>query len=158
MEAIALSSLVGKGYLDYREKICTYWPEFAANGKAELTVADLMSHEVGLAAFNTPLAPEYLHVESIKKKSVGSVIEGHPPTFPTPPASRREYHAITRGWIANEVFRRVDPAGRTIGFDGEEDARGADGRLDPPEGATALGHGGDRSDQRRLAAGHFCVE
>ena len=28
---------------------------------------------------------------------------------------RREYHAVTRGWIVNELFRRVDPAGRTIG-------------------------------------------
>ena len=31
------------------------------------------------------------------------------------PGGKREYHAITRGWIVNELFRRVDPAGRTIG-------------------------------------------
>ncbi|NQX90002.1 MAG: serine hydrolase, partial [Halioglobus sp.] len=29
--------------------------------------------------------------------------------------SKREYHALTRGWIVNELFRRVDPAGRTVG-------------------------------------------
>ena len=28
---------------------------------------------------------------------------------------RREYHAITRGFVLQEIFRRVDPAGRTIG-------------------------------------------
>ena len=28
---------------------------------------------------------------------------------------RREYHGMTRGWVANEVFRRMDPGGRTIG-------------------------------------------
>ena len=27
----------------------------------------------------------------------------------------REYHGITRGFVAQEVFRRVEPAGRTIG-------------------------------------------
>ena len=30
-------------------------------------------------------------------------------------SSRREYHAITRGFVAQEVFRRVDPTGRSIG-------------------------------------------
>ena len=29
--------------------------------------------------------------------------------------SFREYHGITRGFVAQEVFRRVDPAGRSIG-------------------------------------------
>lgn len=115
LEAIALASLVDKGLLDYRSKISVYWPEFAAEGKGELTVADLMRHEAGLAAFSAPIPPEDLHTENIKKNRVGSIIESHPATFPKPPASRREYHAITRGWIANEVFRRVDPAGRTIG-------------------------------------------
>ena len=28
---------------------------------------------------------------------------------------RREYHGMTRGWVANEVFRRLEPRGRTIG-------------------------------------------
>ena len=28
---------------------------------------------------------------------------------------RREYHGLTRGWLANEVFRRIEPGGRTIG-------------------------------------------
>ena len=31
------------------------------------------------------------------------------------PGSRREYHVISRGLIANEVVRRVDPRGRTVG-------------------------------------------
>ena len=28
---------------------------------------------------------------------------------------RRAYHAFSRGWIANELFRRVHPEGATIG-------------------------------------------
>ena len=115
LAAIAMASLVDKGHLAYEERISAYWPEFAANGKGDLTVADLMRHEAGLAAFNTSLPPADLHVENIKKNCVGKIIEAQPPNFPKPPASRREYHAITRGWVANEIFRRADPAGRTIG-------------------------------------------
>ena len=32
-----------------------------------------------------------------------------------PEEGPREYHSLTRGWVANEVFRRLEPGGRTIG-------------------------------------------
>ena len=115
LEAIAMASLVGKGLLDYKAKIVDYWPEFGANGKGEVTVADLMRHEGGMAAFQTSLDPEDLLVANIKENRVGRVIEGHSLRFPKGNGGKREYHALTRGWIVNEVFRRVDPEGRTIG-------------------------------------------
>ncbi len=124
LTALAMASLVDQGHLDYNEKISTYWPDFAANGKGDLSVADLMRHEAGLAAFNTSLPPEDLHTENIKKNLVGKVIEAQTSRFPKPPAKRREYHAITRGWVANEIFRRADPAGRTIGQFLREDISG----------------------------------
>jgi len=124
LEAIAMASLVGKGLLDYDARITDYWPEFGANGKGEVTVADLMRHEAGLAALRTPLPPEDLLPASIKQNRVGAVIEGHTQRFRAGGGSRREYHAISRGWIANEVFRRVDPAGRTIGEFIAEDISG----------------------------------
>jgi CubicO group peptidase (beta-lactamase class C family) len=124
LEAIAIASLVGRGLLDYKAKIIDYWPEFGANGKGELTVAELMRHEGGMAAFDTSLDPEDLLAENIKQNKVGKVIEGHPLRFRKGKRSKREYHAITRGWIVNEVFRRVDPGGRTVGeFLSEEISR-----------------------------------
>ena len=68
LESIAIASLVGKGLLDYKAKIVDYWPEFGANGKGELTVADLMRHEGGMAAFNTSLDPNDLLTANIKQK------------------------------------------------------------------------------------------
>jgi CubicO group peptidase (beta-lactamase class C family) len=115
LEAIAMASLVGKGLLNYQAKITDYWPEFGGNGKHELTVADLMRHEAGLAALNTSLETGDLLAENIKQNKVGDVIESYPQTFRTEGGSTREYHAVTRGWIVNEIFRRIDPAGRTIG-------------------------------------------
>ena len=46
LEAIAIATLVGKGLLDYDARVANYWPEFAANGKEALTIAELMRHEV----------------------------------------------------------------------------------------------------------------
>jgi CubicO group peptidase (beta-lactamase class C family) len=115
LESIAMGSLVSKGLLNYNAKIADYWPEFGANGKEELTIADLMRHEAGLANFDTSMALDELLTENIKQNSVGRIIEGHSQKFSAGDANRREYHAVTRGWIVNEVFRRVDPAGRTIG-------------------------------------------
>ena len=115
LESIAIASLVGRGLLDYKAKIVEYWPEFGENGKAELTVADLMRHEGGMAAFTTSLEPEDLHTKNLKQNKVGAVIERHPIRFRKGNRSKREYHAITRGWIVNELFRRVHPEGRTVG-------------------------------------------
>ena len=115
LETIAMAWLVGEGLLHYSAKITDYWPEFGAQGKGDLTVAELMRHEAGLAAFNTSLDGSDLLRENIKQNTVGKVIEGHAQKFRTGAGNTREYHAITRGWIVNKVFRRVDPAGRTIG-------------------------------------------
>jgi len=115
LEAIAIATLVGKGLIDYNARIADYWPEFGANGKGDLTVAALMRHEAGLAVFKTSIEPEDLLTENIKQNKVGQVIEGHAQKFRMGDGHRREYHAITRGWIVNELFRRVDPARRTIG-------------------------------------------
>ncbi|MDG2333986.1 MAG: serine hydrolase [Myxococcota bacterium] len=115
LETIAVASLVGKGLLDYKAKVVDYWPEFGAHGKDELTVADLMRHEGGMAAFDTAVDPEDLLTENIKRNRVGTLVENQTARFRAGQRSRREYHAITRGWILNELFRRVDPASRTIG-------------------------------------------
>ena len=115
LESIAMAWLVGKGLLDYGAKIIKYWPEFGGNGKEDLTVAELMRHEGGLAAFDVSIPAEDLVAENIKQNRIGKLIEDHPQRFPKREGRTREYHAVTRGWIVNEVFRRIDPAGRTIG-------------------------------------------
>ena len=115
LAAIAMASLAGRGLLDYEAKIADYWPEFGKNGKQDLTVADLMRHEAGLAAFDAPIDPEDLFAENIRRNAVAPLIEAQSARFPDREGQRREYHAITRGWVANEIFRRADPEGRTIG-------------------------------------------
>ena len=115
LEAIAMAWLYGKGLLTYDARVIDYWPEFGANGKQALTIAELMRHEAGLATFGTSISPEDLLPENLRQNRIGKIIEALPQKFRANQGSTREYHAITRGWIVNEVFRRIDPAGRTIG-------------------------------------------
>ncbi|MFT5482448.1 MAG: CubicO group peptidase (beta-lactamase class C family) [Halieaceae bacterium] len=115
LESIAMASLVGRGLLEYDAKITDYWPEFGASGKAAVTIADLMRHEAGLANFKTSIEMEDLLTAHLKQNKIGSIIEEHPQNFSKGSSSNREYHALTRGWIVNEIFRRVDPEGRTVG-------------------------------------------
>lgn len=115
LETLAIANLVDKGLLKYSDKISDHWPEFAAKGKGEITVADLMRHEAGLVNFKYTFDPEELLKENIKQNSVGSVIEGVGAKISKDYSKRRDYHALTRGWVVNELFRRVDPQGRTLG-------------------------------------------
>ncbi|WP_340318251.1 serine hydrolase domain-containing protein, partial [Rhizorhabdus argentea] len=46
--SICIAMLVDRGKLDYETPVSTYWPEFAANGKAAITVGEMMSHQAGL--------------------------------------------------------------------------------------------------------------
>ena len=115
LEAIAMASLVGRGLLDYEDKVVAHWPEFGANGKGDISVAEVLRHEGGLAALTTSLDAEDLLPERLKQNAVGEVIASQPLRFRAGGGSRREYHAVTRGWILNEIFRRADPGGRTMG-------------------------------------------
>jgi CubicO group peptidase (beta-lactamase class C family) len=51
--ALGASILIDRGLLDIAAAVSSYWPEFAAQGKGELTVAQLLSHQ-GKASKATP--------------------------------------------------------------------------------------------------------
>ena len=107
LESIAMAWLVGEGRLQFSDRIALHWPEFAQHNKAELTIADLMRHEAGLSGFSVSLEPNSLMREQIKANAIGSVIEAETLCFNRSKEDPRDYHAITRGWIVNEVFRRT---------------------------------------------------
>ena len=80
--------------MNYDDKISQHWPEFAQNGKENITVADLMRHEAGLAGLDTAVPLPSLLTENIKKNEVGSILEKSTPKYPE--NQKREYHAVTR--------------------------------------------------------------
>ena len=78
-----------------------------------MTVEEIMKHEAGLAKFPRRTTAAETHSENIKKNSIGSIIESAKSIHLKD--SKRQYHGTTRDWLTGEIFRRVDPDGRTFG-------------------------------------------
>jgi CubicO group peptidase (beta-lactamase class C family) len=55
LAAMTLAIAHSRGWLDYEERVCTYWPEFAQQGKARITVRQLLAHQAGLYVLDEPL-------------------------------------------------------------------------------------------------------
>jgi len=52
--------LVDRDLASYDDKVSRYWPEFAAQGKGDLTIGMLLSHQAGITGFDTPATLEDL--------------------------------------------------------------------------------------------------
>ena len=109
MASMVIAVAHSRGHLDFEEPVAAYWPEFAQNGKQQITVRQLLSHQAGLAALDEPISAELLS----DPDALGPVLARQAPLWE--PGSRQGYHAVTLGFYESELFRRVDPAGRTIG-------------------------------------------
>jgi CubicO group peptidase (beta-lactamase class C family) len=105
--AILMASAVERGKLAYEEKVAHLWPTFAARGKADVTVAQLLSHQSGLPGFSETVEPSIW----FDRQAVLDRLAAQAPMWP--PGSGSGYHPITVGYLANEVFRLAD--GRTLG-------------------------------------------
>lgn len=105
--------LADRGHLEYEQKVTDLWPEYAQKGKGETTIAMVMRHEAGLASFKEPLPAVDLVASRIREGAVSDIIARQPPSHT--PGAKREYHSVSRGFIVNEIVRRADPSGRTIG-------------------------------------------
>ncbi|KAK6038103.1 hypothetical protein COOONC_24392 [Cooperia oncophora] len=50
--------LAGRGLLHYDEKVSSFWPEFAKNGKGSTTIRDVLDHRAGLITFHKEFGVE----------------------------------------------------------------------------------------------------
>jgi len=114
--ALMIARLVGQGRLAYDTLIAEIWPDFANAGKGELTVEHVLSHQAGLCGLEAPWTPpEWFNWEATCARLAAMT-----PLWP--PASASGYHPVTFGYLAGEIFRRVD--GRTLGVALREDIAG----------------------------------
>ena len=111
IESIVVAMLVDRGLIDYEQKISTVWPEFGCNGKDELRIVDLLKHESGLSNLDHALPLADLTAARIRQHAVSATIANQQARG----VGERRYHALTRGWVVNEIVVRVDPKQRTIG-------------------------------------------
>ena len=142
LAAMTLAIAHSRGWLDYEERVCAYWPEFAQQGKEQITVRQLLAHQAGLFAFDEPVDRSV--VADLDRLAV--VLARQKPAWE--PGTRQAYHAITLGFYEGELLRRVDPQHRSLGqFFQDEIASplGLDVYIRLPE------------DDPELAPGHACA-
>lgn len=103
---LLVARAVSDGLLAYDEPVSTWWPEFGANGKASITLADVLSHQAGLVGIAEEMPPE----DWIYRERMTARIAAMAPLFP--PRSASGYSPQLVGFIAGELMRRV--AGKGI--------------------------------------------
>jgi CubicO group peptidase (beta-lactamase class C family) len=89
--------------IEIDRRVAEFWPEFAQSGKENVTIAQLLSHQAGLAALDRP-------VDVLDYVSVIQALEEQAPLWP--PGTAHGYHARTFGFLLDEIVRRI--AGKTL--------------------------------------------
>ena len=95
--------LADRGLLDYDAPVARYWREFGANGKAEITVRDMMRHRAGLSHLNGASRAELMDHVAMEERMAAA-----------PPSRLRGksvYHALTYGWLLSGLARAVTGKG-----------------------------------------------
>jgi CubicO group peptidase (beta-lactamase class C family) len=105
--ATAAHLLAQRGALDLDAPVAEYWPEFAANGKAEIPVRRLLSHQAGVVALDDPVPL----ADALSWHPMVAALAAQRPAWT--PGTAHGYHGRTFGWLVGEVIRRV--SGRTPG-------------------------------------------
>ncbi len=105
--ATAIAMLVQAGKVAYTDRVADHWPEFAAAGKGDITVEEMLSHQAGLIAVDTKLGFDTI----MEVTPIVDELAAQAPLWPL--GDGHGYHANTYGWLAGELIARVD--GRRIG-------------------------------------------
>lgn len=107
LASLAVAILHDEGKLDYDEKVVTYWPEFGAEGKQDITVAQLLSHQAGLCGVDEKITVEDLY----DWDRMVNLLAAQKPLWK--PGTAAGYHAVTWGYFPGELVRRI--TGMTLG-------------------------------------------
>ena len=109
--------LARRGELDLDRPTAWYWPEFAAQGKADIPVRGLLSHRAGLPIIDNPMPLADL----LAWDPMAAALAAQRPAWE--PGTAHGYHGRTFGWLVGEVIRRV--SGRSVGTFFAEEIAGA---------------------------------
>ncbi|MBB5913808.1 CubicO group peptidase (beta-lactamase class C family) [Nocardia transvalensis] len=100
--ATVLHRVAERGLIDYDTPVAEYWPEFAAHGKEEITVRDVLAHRAGLH-----------RVRGLAESFDGmldydAMVAALADAVPDPRRLQASgYHAVTFGWLVAELVQRA---------------------------------------------------
>ena len=95
--------LADRGLLDYDAPVAQYWGEFGANGKAAITVRDVMRHRAGLSHLRGVRKRELLDHRHMEERIAAAPVGRH--------FGKSAYHALTYGWLLSGLARAVTGTG-----------------------------------------------
>ena len=102
LAAACLHILWERGKLNWDDKVAAYWPEFAQNGKADVTIRHILTHRGGFPDTPTELTWD-------KWNDWGFVVRAMEVTSPIyEPGKTIAYHPRNFGWVIGELVRRID--------------------------------------------------
>jgi CubicO group peptidase (beta-lactamase class C family) len=103
--AAVLLLLHQRGQLDLDAPVGHYWPEFKAQGKERVLVRHVLNHRAGLPVLDQPLTPE----QALDPLRGPEAVAAQAPAWE--PGTDHGYHALTYGWLLDELVRRVTGQG-----------------------------------------------
>ncbi len=104
--ALCVLRLADRGAIDLEAPVARYWPGFARNGKAAITVRMVLAQLAGIP-YADALGPD----DVWDAAKVAEALEAQAPEWP--PGSQPCYHSFTAGLLYQQLVQRVD--GRTLG-------------------------------------------
>ncbi|MBV6509027.1 MAG: hypothetical protein JJLCMIEE_02094 [Acidimicrobiales bacterium] len=106
--ATALHMCADRGLIAYDEPVGSYWPEFAQNGKEQITVRQLMCHTAGLHSLRGVIEDPSQVLDWDRMVRALALMT---PAYE--PGTNSAYHGLTFGWLVGELVRRV--SGLSVG-------------------------------------------
>ena len=94
--------LVSEGILEYDQPIAHYWPEFAQNGKANITLRHVLSHQSGLFDIRNMIDAA---TEMLDWSHMLDVVAAATPRFAA--GQSFAYQPLTYGWILGGVIEKA---------------------------------------------------
>ena len=108
--------LLDRGALALDDPVARHWPEFAAAGKADVRVRDLVAHTARLPGLEQEVSVD----EILDDRRMAALLAAQAQS--DDPRAAGCYHPLTFGWLVGELVRRTD--GRSVGrFFAEEVAQ-----------------------------------
>ena len=95
--------LADRGLIDYDAPVSHYWTDFGANGKADITVRDVMRHRAGLSHLRGVRQRELLDHRLMEERIAAAPVGRH--------FGKSAYHALTYGWLLSGLARAVTGEG-----------------------------------------------
>ena len=102
---VCFAMLVDRGLASYDDKVSQYWPEFAVEGKGDLTIGMLLSHQAGITGFLTPATLEDFYAG----EAAAQRLAAQAPLWP--PGTASGYGNVV-GIMATALYARIE--GRSI--------------------------------------------